>query len=149
MVQCAACGDVATVTFQFPGTPVEDTEVHGGEGEVNPSQEPSRILDVGQWIVLFRMNSDAASQGVDKTRARRLGLVAAQCLEEALKFYDDPENDLPPSEAVFKTATRDRLRQAPQQFSRRRLIELRAKLPHSSAMRSRDDSTKHKRWGRK
>lgn len=145
---CAACGDVATVVFQLPDASIEDTEVHGATVHINPTQEPSRILDVGQWIVLFRMNTEAASQEKDKTQVRRLGLAAAQCLEEALKFYDDPANDLPPSEAAFTVATRERLRRAPQQFSRRRLIELRAKLPRVSAVRSQANSTKHKRWWR-
>jgi hypothetical protein len=117
----------------------------GQAAVVNPTDEPSRILDVGQWIVLFRMITERAAREIDKIQARHLGIEAAQCLEEALKFYDDVDNDLPPQEALFTEASRTRFRKAPEQFSRRRLIDLRAKLPSGSAMRA-SLSAKKKRW---
>lgn len=133
-VACGSCGAASVLRFDVPtghlqaspGTPVT----------VNPTSQPSKILDVGQWIVLFRVITEAAAKESDQGQARHLGLEAAQCLEEALKFYDDPSNDLPPPEAVFSEPTERRLREAPEQFSRRRLIELRAKLPTSTKMRS-------------
>ena len=101
---------------------------------INSTDDPSVILDVGQWVVLFRMIEGAAASEPDKIRARELRLGAAACLDEALKFYDDPENDLPPSESVFCDATAERIRQAPEQFSRQRLLALRSKLPHTSGV---------------
>lgn len=133
-VTCAACKSVTAPTFQLPGNLVE---VPAGEAAVvNPTDEPSRILDVGQWIMLFRMIVERAARETDKIQARHLGIEAAQCLEEALKFYDDADNDLPPPEALFTEPSRTRFRKAPEQFSRRRLIDLRAKLPSASAMRA-------------
>ncbi len=152
---CGACRAVANPTFQLPD-PSQDKAPAVGEAPavseapvVNPTQEPSRILDVGQWIMLFRMVTEAAAGETDKVQARHLGLEAAQCLEEALKFYDDPDSDLPPPEALFADASKDRFRKAPEQFSRRRLVDLRAKLPSTSVMRSRLSPREKKPWWRR
>jgi len=104
---------------------------------VNPTDDPSKIIDVAQWITLFRVLTQAAASQENKQECRRLGLEAAQCLDEALKFYDDPQNDLPPADAVFLESSRARLDRNPEQFSRQRLIELRAKLPTTATMRTR------------
>jgi hypothetical protein len=134
----------------LPGPPARGGAADAdGPTVVNPTDEPSRILDVGQWILLFRMSLEAADKEVDKVLARRLGIEAAQCLEEALKFYDEVDNDLPPPEAFFDEASRERFRDAPEQFSRRRLIELRSKLPSPSTIRSRPSAGKKKSWWRR
>jgi len=96
---------------------------------VNPTAEPSQILDLGQWLTLFRMLTETAGHEASMTDARRLSLEAAQCLDEALKFYDDADNDVPPVEAFFGEDSRDRFKAHPEQFSRRRLLHLRSKLP--------------------
>lgn len=97
---------------------------------INPTDEPSRIIDVGQWITLFRVLLESAGKEKNKIEARRLGFEAAQCLEEAIKFYDD--NDLPPEQALFTEATRRWMRDHPEQFSRERLMALRGNLPKST-----------------
>lgn len=174
-VTCGACQSAATWTFQLPegvacpsrrrrpppippskggrGGVGGATLDHATESEsaviVNPTDERSQIIDVGQWIVLFRMISEAAGGEADKSRARRLGIEAAQCLEEALKFYDELDNDLPPPEALFHNASRERFHRAPEQFSKRRLIELHSKLPITSTARSRQSVPKKKEWWRR
>ncbi len=126
----------------------------GGVGDpldsaaINLSDDPSVILDVGQWVVLFRMIEGAASSEPDKVRARELRLGAVACLDEALKFYDDPANDLPPSESVFCDATAERIRQAPEQFSRQRLLALRSKLPHASGVATGARADDQRLWWR-
>lgn len=124
---CDTCRFPHTLTFR-----ISPPSISPGETEpptVNPTDQPSRLLDVGQWITLFRVMLDSAEHQDDKPAARKLKLEAAQCLDEALKFYDEEDNDLPPVEAVFTNATRERLRKAPEQFSRRRLLGLRSQLP--------------------
>ena len=74
------------------------------------------------------MITDAARTAEDCTQVRQLQLQAAQCLDEALKFYD-PDNDVPPPEAFFSEDSQRHFRERPDLFSRQRLIELRAKLP--------------------
>ena len=133
----ATCGGCETTTsrlFRLDQRPGSDRR--GGSAVVNPTDEPSRLLDVGQWIMLFRMIVEAASRETDKIQARHFGIEAAQCLEEALKFYDEVGNDLPPPEALFTDASRERFREHPEQYSKQRLLELRSRLPTLSAMRS-------------
>lgn len=130
---CEACTEPAALSFRLPARSEGDAQL--SPGVVNPSDEPSQIIDVGQWIVLFRVFLESAKSEPDKMQARALGLKAAQCLDEAIKFYDDPDNDLPPPEAFFWDASRDRMRDSPEQFARHRLIELRAKLPKPAKAR--------------
>ncbi|MCP4250785.1 MAG: hypothetical protein GY778_27420 [bacterium] len=119
---------------------------------VNDDSDPSLIIDVSGWVTLFRIIADAAAKHDDKIEARRLGCEAAQCLDEALKFYE-PDNDLPPETAFFDEASRRRHREHPQQLARSRLINLRAKLPTLDAMQKRMADTEKKtrpwwkRWG--
>ena len=110
---------------------------------VNDSAEPSLVIDVSGWVTLFRIIADAAAKHDDKGEARKLGYEAAQCLEEALKFYE-PDNDLPPETALFSEAARRRHREHPQQLARSRLIDLRAKLPTLDAMQKRLAHTEEK-----
>ncbi len=143
---CAACGETTSYTFGLPHGLAADEPDKGAV--VNPADAPSRIIDVAQWITLFRTITEAAGQEADKIQARHLGLEAAQCLEEALKFYDEVGNDLPPPEALFHEASRKRLKENPQQFSKERLINLRSKLPTLAVMRSRLKARPKRRWWR-
>ncbi len=131
---CRACGHAHEFEFALPqGAPVEDPD--DLYPIINPTDQPSAIIDVGQWITLFRMILTAASKETDKIEARRLGYEAALCLEEAIKFYDD--NELPPEDAVFCDATRARLREHPEQFAKQRLRNMRARLPKTTTMQRR------------
>jgi len=132
-VRCEACSATEELRFQLPfGTGVTPD---GAPACVNPTQHCSRIIDVAQWITLFRTITEAASRETDKAQARHLGLEAAQCLEEALKFYDDEANDLPGPDAFFHDSSRERFRAVPESFSRQRLLHLRSKLPSTEVMR--------------
>ncbi|NOS99087.1 MAG: hypothetical protein HOP29_00480 [Phycisphaerales bacterium] len=132
--ECAACRHRHTLRFSVPHRESRDEASHL-YAVVNPTDEPSRILDVGQWIVLFRVVLEAAEKEPRKIEARRLGYEAAQCLEEAIKFYGD--GDVPPASAVFTDATRAHLREQPDQYSRKRLIDMRAKLPTLATLQKR------------
>ncbi len=124
---CPTCEAVRTPCFRIPAdAPAPDSDEFG---VVNPTAEPSRILDVAQWIMLHEVHAESARREKNRAQTRRLNLEAARCLEEALKFYDEVGNDLPPSEGFFQEATRRRFRQNPERFSRRRLLDLRAGLP--------------------
>lgn len=112
---------------------------------VNPTDQPSQIIDVAGWVTLFKVIVERAAKTGDKVEARKLGYEAAQCLEEALKFYDD-DNDLPPDSAFFSEASRRRYRDHPDKLARSRLINLRAKLPTLDAMEKQLAHTRKKRW---
>ncbi len=144
---CAKCGARHVYVFALPeGTGLADPS---GTADVNPTDEPSRLIDVAQWITLAHVIIEAAGRQTDKGEARRLGIEAAQCLEEALRFYEDG-NDLPPSRALFHDSSRGRLKESPNLFSRQRLIEMRRKLPSLSTMRARLAQPVRKRpwWAR-
>ncbi len=124
VADCATCHDVTHWEFSLPGGAGDTHPVPA----FNPTAHPSRILDVAQWMTLFGMIRETAHRQPDKQIARRLLIEAAQCLDEALKFYDD-ESDLPPAEAFFHDGSRERFRMNPQQFARPRLLHLRSQLP--------------------
>ena len=134
--ECTSCHSASPWTFQLP-KPLDAKEANPPP-LLNPTDEPSRILDVAQWITLFRMISTTADNQSDKQASRRLRIEAGQCLEEALKFYE-PDNDLPPTGAFFHQGSRDRLRANPEQFSCQRLLGLRNKLPTESRLRPESD----------
>lgn len=130
--QCAACERAERLEFSLPrGTGVDpETRLP----TVNPGSDPSTLIDVVSWVMLFRVVTHQAAGVADKANARRLGLEAAQCLEEALKFFE-PSSDVPPDRAFFSEASRQRFQQSPQDYSRQRLIAFRQKLPAMSRMR--------------
>lgn len=143
-VRCAKCGKEQALEFLLPSPP----ERKPADGvTVNATSEPSRIIDLAQWVTLAHVIIEAASRESDKQQARHLGLEAAQCLEEALKFFEE-DNDLPMDGAFFSDASRRRFAQQPQQFSRQRLIHVRAKLPTTTVMRSRlsTNAKKKRKW---
>ena len=149
-VTCGSCGARSTLTFQLPDRPEVDRV--GQPAEVDPTDEPSHIIDVAQWITLAYVIVEEAKKETDSVRARQRNLEAARCIDEALKFYSEPDNDLPPPEAFFLDASRRGFREHPEEFSRQRLINLRSRLPTASAgeapVRSANPKPKG-RWWRK
>jgi len=124
---CGACGRQQDYEFVLTeGTWPEP----GSEAarRINTTGERSAIIDVAGWLTLFRVILEGAGKAADKGEARMLGHEAAQCLEEALKFYS-PDSDLPPAEAFFSENSRRLLRDHPEQFTRQRLLGMRHKLP--------------------
>ncbi len=126
---CTACGADQAHLFELQGH--VDSKTPQPVNPINPTDECSRILDVGQWIVLARMLMEESAREPKGAGARSLGMQAVLCLDEALKFYDDPDNDLPPPEALFCETSLARFRESPEQFSKQRLVSMRAKLPHA------------------
>lgn len=127
---CQACGTART--FGFVGAPPAPASPAADVQPINPSDHPSRIIDVGQWISLFHFFLEAAARETGRPASRRLGYQASQCLAEALKFYTDDQ--LPPDTAVFTDASRAAFRDHPERFARQRLRDMQAKLPPLSKM---------------
>lgn len=136
---CENCGHTRTFRFIAPENPPGDEDFE----PINPTDQPSRIIDVGQWLSLFHLFIETASREADKPVARRLGYQAAQCLAEALKFYRD--NELPDESAVWTEASRIALRDHPSKFARQRLRDMQAKLPPLPAMARRVQSDQDRR----
>lgn len=148
-VACKACGQPGEVRFDTRQVgPAETVSAALGELQaprdpqthqiINPTQEPSRIVDVAGWLTLYSTNAEAARAAAaharsseDRAKVRQLQIEAGRCLDEALKFYD-LDNDLPPEDAFYRDDSRHRFRDLPQLFARQHLIELRAALPQPS-----------------
>ena len=143
-VTCQNCGQTGKLTFDVAR--VDPAEAAGGlqawaerwqTGQMpalNPTAEPSRVIDVAGWLMLYEMLSDAGRTTggppdmADAGLLRRLQIQAGDCLTEALKFYDI-DNDLPPEDAFFSAAHRRQFRDHPELFLRQRLTSLRLTMP--------------------
>ena len=140
---CRACREKSKFLFDVSSCPQEDDSAIDALGPIGGSA-PSGIVDVAQWLTLFHTIIRAADHSKDKTEARRLGFEAAQCLEEALKFYA-PGAELPDEDAFLSRRSYELSRSQPEQFARSRLIGHRDKLPSLDLMRRRlRDSTQPK-----
>ena len=141
---CKHCG--AAQEFQF----VCDHALpfRGVEGEcINPTNEPSRLIDLAQWLSLFYLLVESATSEIAAAETRRGGYRAALCLAEALKFYGD--NELPPESAFFTPATQTVFREHPENFARQKLRDMQAKLPDLGVMArriARDERMQGRRW---
>jgi hypothetical protein len=137
---CESCSFESDFVFSLPSGLLAEASAHGsGAARINPTPHPSQIIDVAQWLTLFRVVTEAAAAQTDKAESRRLGYEAAQCIEEALKFYE-ATNDLPPESAFVTERSRRQLADHPELFARSRLIGLRARLPTLTEMEKRMDS---------
>jgi hypothetical protein len=134
IVQCRSCRTGRRLLFdrqalQLPDAPTATIP------RVSMSNEPSTILDVGQWLSLFYTIIAHAARESSRRHAQRLGYEATLCLEEALKFYR-ADNELPSDDAFFCERSQQRFREHPEQFSRERLHQMRNKLPSLRVMQS-------------
>jgi len=119
--RCKRCGAARTFRFSCQFAP-------GADGEaINPTDEPSRIVDLGQWVALAEHYIEAAAEAGAPGEARRLGERACRCLGEALKFYGPEE--LPPEQAFFTAASAEAFGRSPVTFARQHLRDMQVRLP--------------------
>jgi hypothetical protein len=130
--RCKACRHEQE--FHFDLSDVHDLNAQGELPQFNPGQEPSRAIDLAQWLMLFEAIVRAADEQADPAESRRLGYEAAQCLEEALKFYPAGGQEWPGESAFFHDWTLERFTRHRHLFARSRLVELRRKLPTLTQM---------------
>ncbi|KPK84505.1 MAG: hypothetical protein AMJ81_05330 [Phycisphaerae bacterium SM23_33] len=146
--RCQQCG--ARREFVLEGVEPPAGGLAPGPAEViNPTPAASEIIDLGQWVSLFYLLVGSADRAADKAETRRLTFQAAQCLDEALKFYAG-DDELPPPSAFFVESSRQAFAEHPEKFARQRLRDLRGKLPDHRVMArhlARDANRKErKRW---
>jgi hypothetical protein len=145
-VVCGECGRPAGITFRVEEierrAPVlsmlgelRDVSRQPAAQVINPTRRPSRIIDVAGWVLLYNMLTEAARAESLKSTSlgkratvRRMRVEAAQCLDEALKFFDE-DNDLPPRRAFFTRESYQRFLERPEWYTRQRLVELRSQSP--------------------
>lgn len=130
-VSCCSCG--AASIFRCDVSDCADDQLTPAAVQripfrINAAPAPSALIDVAEWLTLYRMAIDAADVMADRRWIRAVRIEAAQCLAEALKHYE-PGNDVPPASAFFAASSVERFRERPEQFARQRLIDLAAGLP--------------------
>jgi len=141
---CRQCN--ATREFRF----ICEFQTPEGDAEaLNPSDQPSRIIDLGQWLSLFYLLVESAAKEEVPSATRRTGYRAALCLAEALKFYGDDE--LPPPSAFFTETSARAFREHPEKFAKQKLRDMQSKLPPIAKMArrvARDGEPPRRKWWR-
>jgi len=134
--RCRACGAGRRLLFDRSKLQVEEASGEPAQiPVVNPTNEASELLDLGQWLALFHAIISATAEETDRKEAQRLGYEATLCLEEALKFYPS-DGELPDEKAFFTEHSRRGFRERPEQFARERLYQMRQKLPSLRVIRA-------------
>lgn len=124
---CPACGSPVEFTFRVPLDPLlpdRDEPCFGAD-------EPSELLDAGQWLWYAERVTDglpaeptADMAAPDRQQARRDLLRAAAALTEAIKFVPAGTETVPP-EALWSDLGRAVFEQSPGRFHQRRLDAVR------------------------
>lgn len=128
-VRCRACNSGRRLLFDRTKLRLDDPPAEAGQlPVVNPFDDPSELLDVGQWLALFYAVTSAAAAQSDRAEVQRLGYEATLCLEEALKFYPS-DSELPRPDSFFTDNSKRRFKEHPEQFARDKLHVMRQKLP--------------------
>jgi hypothetical protein len=138
-VRCKRCNASRTLRF------IIDPGLDAAGEVINPTDEPSRIIDLSQWLGLYQTFTEAAGAAPDPAEAHRLAERAYRCLAEALKFYG--EDDLPPETAFFSEDSAVAFRRNPVTFARQHLRDMQARLPtaHTDAGDAPAAATRRKR----
>ena len=134
-VRCASCGKERTLRFVLPAGARPDGQAP--VREINPTDEPSRALDVAEWMVLARFYVERVARLTGARERAQSLLDARQCLEEALKFYG-PEDDAPPPAALWSKASRDKVGANPGTYRRATIQAMLAKIPSEDRLRQAD-----------
>jgi len=130
---CSACGGGRTFRFRL--------DAHGGPKgpirQVNPTPEPSRALDVVEWMDLAKFYLGRTERLTEPVRKAQSLLDARQCLEEALKFYG-PQDDGPPATALWSEASRRSAAERAEAFRRSTIEAMLDRLPPLDRLRQAD-----------
>lgn len=112
---CTRCGTPREFLFTLPEEirlPVERDIVFGGD-------EPSELLDPGEWLMVADRAASAASSG-DQESDREDVALAAAALDEVLKFVPEGAEEVPVD--AFRSDTgREMYAREPGRFRRNRL----------------------------
>jgi len=141
VARCVHCQAEHEFAFTWPD------EADETAGQINTTSEPSEIIDAGQWLALHNLLTELANRTSVKPVKRLMTFQAGECLDEALKFYTEATEDLPPTSAFFTESSRKAFAEHPEKFLRLRLQDMRRKFPkHPPGPRGKDRGGKRKWW---
>lgn len=126
---CVGCGRHRRFTFRMaPAEPTEiDFEVRFGRGD-----EPSRLLDAGEWLGLAELYGQVATErlaegapvGDDVASVHHLLVSAAEAVDEVLKFVPADADEVPEG-ALWSQGGRQAYEAVPERFTRAALVDAR------------------------
>lgn len=140
--RCGGCGYASNIAYAISPSPSRE---QAQSSVINPTQERSAAIDLLGWLMLFQAILEASQKEADRQHARELAQEAAQCLDEALKFYAG-NSEFPNEDAFFSEYGRARLRDHRQQFARSLWQERRLKLPNPSSHSAAPRAAKRRWW---
>jgi len=140
--QCKSCKSPETLSLEIDPVP---SRLGAQSNLINPTPHRSEAIDLLGWLTLYRTIVATVKNAPNPAEARRLAGEAAQCLDEAIKFYK-LENELPPEDAFFSPESRRRFADHPDQFARSRWREERLKLPAGGPAPVAPSAPKRKSW---
>ena len=125
---CPGCGSAREFIFRLPIRPLLPRP---GDVVLFGAEEPSELLDAGEWLYVADICAQAAVGGPDREpgpiltpEARESLIVAIAAMDEVLKFIADGRDEVP--RGGFWSDRGRRLRQTePGRFCRRRLLSVR------------------------
>ncbi len=138
---CPGCGEKEAYRFRIDSRWAAASE----PPLINPADEPSKLIDVAQWLTLYHTLLARSKEAPDRTASRTEAYQAALCIAEALKFYE-PDNDLPPASAFFSDQAREQARAHPAFFARDKLLSLQSGLPDLRASQAVTSSKSARKW---
>lgn len=139
--RCTGCGRSVGARFRIDSRWVEPRD----PPVVNPTAEPSRLIDVAQWLTLYHILLTRSRESADRIEGRRLAYESGLCLAEALRFYDS-DNELPPASGLFSDHSREQARTHPSHFARERLVGLQSGLPNLRSTPAGSKSASAGKW---
>lgn len=131
--RCFKCKTQRTFHFQL--------DAHGGPKDpirqVNPTAEPSRAIDVAEWLDLAQFYLGRIDRLEKPTEKAQSLLDARQCLEEAVKFYG-PGDEQVPGGALWSDASRRKAEKKADLFRRATIQAMLDRIPAMERLRKAD-----------
>jgi len=130
---CFKCGKERTFHFRLDERPGPKDPIRA----VNPTDEPSRAVDLAEWLRLAQFYLERIERLSERVEKAQSLLDARQCLEEARKFFG-PGDEEPPASALWSRQSRRRAREQAQAFRRSTIDAMLARLPPLERLRQAD-----------
>ena len=130
---CFKCNKERTFHFLLDERPGPKDPIRA----INPTEEPSRALDLAEWLGLAEFYLGRIERLDAKVEKAQSLLDARQCLEEARKFFS-AEDEAPPAPALWSEKSRRAAEARPEAFRRSTIEGMLERLPPLERLRQAD-----------
>ncbi len=130
---CFKCGQERTFHFRLDERPGPKDPIRA----INPTDAPSRALDLAEWLGLAQFYLGRIDRLDAKVEKAQSLLDARQCLEEARKCFG-PQDEQPPASALWSEKSRQAAAARPEAFRRSTIEGMLDRLPPLERLRQAD-----------